>query len=275
MTGSPAQRVARLWWTAERFGLTPRKCWARVSNRSEPRVLCICIPKSGTHLLERALCLHPRLYRRLIRTINDASAPTVGALARTLHDARPGQVLVSHLAYSPERLRVMRSSGVRHLLLVRDPRDVVVSTMFYIMRQKEHQFHDLFLRQPSERARLRLAIMGCAELGFTSVAEHFAAYRGWLDSGGLVVRFEDLVGVRGGGDGETQLTSLGAIFQHLGTPVEEAGLQRVANRLFSSNSPTFRKGTSGDWRTHFDSELQRIFIRKTQHILEGFGYQPE
>ncbi|GAH00802.1 unnamed protein product [marine sediment metagenome] len=33
--------------------------------------MCVSLPKSGTHLLERALCLHPNVYRKFIGTLED------------------------------------------------------------------------------------------------------------------------------------------------------------------------------------------------------------
>jgi len=56
-----AEAAARHAWTFRRFGLSPRKLVARIGNRTEPPILCVSLPKAGTHLLERALCLHPRL----------------------------------------------------------------------------------------------------------------------------------------------------------------------------------------------------------------------
>ena len=69
-SSGPAGRLTRAWWDLQRFGLTPDKLPRRVHNPQAPPVFLISIPKSGTHLLERALCLHPLLYRRLERTLS-------------------------------------------------------------------------------------------------------------------------------------------------------------------------------------------------------------
>ena len=47
--------LARQLWTAQRFGLTPRKLAGRAARAGVPRVLVVSLPKAGTHLVERAV----------------------------------------------------------------------------------------------------------------------------------------------------------------------------------------------------------------------------
>jgi hypothetical protein len=94
--------LARRRWTLERFGLTPRKFVARVRNRTEPRVLCVSLPKAGTHLLERALCLHPRMYRRFIPTVSEGRLTGSHSFNALLDSLHPGQIVLCHLAFTPE-----------------------------------------------------------------------------------------------------------------------------------------------------------------------------
>src|SRR3954468_24326538 len=100
--GGSAAWVKRNWWTLQRFGLSPTKAPRRVLNRTEPRVFVDSVPKSGTHLLERALCLHPRLYRALVPTLHEANMRDRGGFEAIVGRLRPGQILVAHLDYQPE-----------------------------------------------------------------------------------------------------------------------------------------------------------------------------
>src|SRR2546427_9566314 len=113
-------------WTFERFGLTPGKLARRVADTGAPRVFCISIPKAGTHLLERALCLHPRLYRKLLPTFNDNNIRRWGGLGTVLAKLRPGQILISHLHFRPEYRSLLHAGGIRCIFLIRDPRDIIV-----------------------------------------------------------------------------------------------------------------------------------------------------
>src|SRR5207237_5238920 len=88
-------------WTLRRFGLTPGKLVRRASDRDAPRVFCVSIPKAGTHLLERALCLHPRLYRKLLPTVADDNIGRWCGFDNLLRRIRPGEVVASHLRFAP------------------------------------------------------------------------------------------------------------------------------------------------------------------------------
>ena len=61
--------LSKTWWDLKRFGMTPDKIWRRRGRPDLPKIFCVSVPKSGTHLLERVLCLHPRLYRKFMSTL--------------------------------------------------------------------------------------------------------------------------------------------------------------------------------------------------------------
>ncbi len=85
-----------------------------------------------------------------------------------------------------------------------------------------------------------------------------------------MVRFEELIGARGGGDDDTQARTIRAIYDHLGVEPRHA---RLSERLFSSASPTFRKGQIGSWRESFDPELEALFEREAGRWMEVYGYR--
>jgi sulfotransferase 6B1 len=260
--------LARQWWTAERFGLTPRKLATRVAGAGLPRVLVVSLPKAGTHLVERAVCLHPRLYRRFLPTLNPENVGEDG-LAGVLRAHRPGQVVVAHLPFDPAYRELL--ADVTTLFVVRDPRDMAVSLAHYIESRGDHPLHFAYSERPDERSRIELAILGDAEARppAPSLESLLAGFAGWLDSGALVVRFEDLIGARGGGDDATQAQTIRAVYDRLGLDVPP----RLTERLFSNASPTFRKGQIGGWRESFDADLEALFEREVGKWMEVYGYR--
>jgi hypothetical protein len=260
--------LARQWWTAERFGLTPRKLASRVAPADLPRVLVVSLPKAGTHLVERAVCLHPRLYRRLLPTLNPENIGE-GGLAGTLRTLRPGQVLVAHLPFDPAYPALL--GDVKTLFVVRDPRDIAVSLAHYIGGRGDHPLHFAYSTRPDERSRIELAILGDADARppAPSLESLLASFSGWLESGALAVRFEELIGSRGGGDAAAQGVTIRAIYDHLGVQPPA----RLSERLFSSSSPTFRKGQIGQWRESFDARLETLFEREAGRWMEVYGYR--
>jgi sulfotransferase 6B1 len=259
-------------WTLERFGLTPSKLLRRITDRAAPRVLCVSIPKAGTHLLERALCLHPRLYRKLLPTLSNASLHRWGGLDGLLAKVEPGQVIASHLRFDAAFPDVVDRRHVPVIFLVRDPRDLVVSQVNYVARRSDHRFGPLFAQRAGVRERLELAIQGDPEHRLRSVGARLRVYEGWLDSNALVVRFEDLVGPHGGGDGDRQAEAVRGIYRHIGMSIEDALVSRICGRLFSSESPTFRKGSIGQWRELFDDDLEELFERNAGDATRAYGY---
>lgn len=245
----------------------------RVRNRDEPRVLCVTVPKSGTHLLERVVCLHPRIYRALVPTVHEGNLDRYGGLWKMLGRLGPGQALFTHLPYKPRFEEAVAGTGARMLFLVRDPRDVAVSEVHYTLSHPETPGHHALRRQPDLHARLRLVIEGGE--GLLPLAARLARFEGWLRADPLLVRFEDLVGPEGGGSAATQMDTLEQIFSHLQVPIDSEQLIDLRQRVFSEASPTFRRGRIGGWRDAFTPELRELFVREASPVLSMFGYQPD
>jgi Sulfotransferase domain len=271
-TGRARAALASRAWTLERFGFSPSKAPRRIANPGAPKVYCVSIPKSGTHLLERALCLHPKLYRKLVPTISDENIGRYNGFNRLLRRLRPGQIIVSHLRYQDRYRESLDQQAARGIFLIRDPHAIVVSQAHYVARTRSHRNHEFFLAQPSVKHRVRIAITGDAEHRVASIAERLEAFSGWLDAGCLVVRFEDLIGPEGGGDRTVQIAALRSIYEFLGIDAPDALVVSVARTLFSSASPTFRTGTVGEWRDSFDADLERLISEVASEAMTRYGY---
>lgn len=269
-----AKSLQRQLWTIERFGMRPGDLQYRLFDRTAPKVFCVSIPKAGTHLLERAICLHPRVYRKAQPTIGDGNVVRWKNLDQILSRLHPGQALFSHLSFRPEFPALLDQHSVRGVFLMRDPRDTVVSQTHFVTREVKHRQHGVFAEQGSQHDRLMLSIVGDPARGVLGIAERLDRYAGWLSSGCLGVRFEDLVGPGGGGDAVRQETVVRDIYRHLGLPDDEVLVRSVCDRLFSSDSPTFRKGSIGGWRDSFDPELEEAFERAVEGRLQLYGYEP-
>jgi hypothetical protein len=77
-----------------------------------------------------------------------------------------------------------------------------------------------------------------------AMTARLASFQGWLDAAGMVVRFEHLLGFADG----------------------------IAGRLFSSDSPTVRKGAVGHRRAHLDDELETLLWRSAGPATKACGY---
>lgn len=268
------RHIRKYNWFLVRFGLSPKKIYRRITTPSSgPKIICISLPKSGTHLLERALCLHPHLYRKPLGTLYEKNVNTLEKLDGYLSKTKPGEIIVSHLDFFPERLKLFEMRDIKSVFVIRDPRDIVVSQAFYVPKNTKHYLHSVFESQTSTKARIQLAIEGYPEGGLPSMGQRMQDYLGWLNSCNLTVRFEDLVGEFGGGNLNSQRIVLQQIYNLTQSQISDEWISEVIKNLVSSSSPTFRKGQIGQWEEYFDEELKALFKFVAGDELIRYGYE--
>lgn len=237
-----------------------------------PRVLMNSIPKSGTNLLESALNNFPLLRNAGRRTIMDWDAVSEPTLSK-IKKIRKGQFVPAHLPAHRKIISLLATEGIKSLCMIRDPRDIVVSSFKYITNiDLTHVTHKHFFSLPNDDARLMAAIKGLERI-HASIGEVLLRYEGWLDAEKtLTVRFEDLVGSRGGGDDARQYETVLAIAKHLEIDLTEDRAKEICNRTFSTKSPTFRAGAIGNWRKYFKEEHIKAFKESAGSLIVKYGY---
>lgn len=258
-------QIKRFLWDLERFGVTSRKVRARLSNRAEPRIMLISVPKAGTHLLERALCLHPRLYRPIIPTLHPGNIENFGGLANIIKKLRTGTILVSHLHYSQSYYDTLKQANVKGVFVVRDPRDIVVSRAFYVARTRKHPYHQYVAGMPMEEQLLR-AIIGDPKREYPPIRETLERFSGWIDKGLLVLRFEDLIATQSRGNAIQQL------YEYVNLDVSDKMVSAILSELVSEASPTFRAGKVGGWANYLKDDIYRVFLDEAGDLMERYGY---
>jgi hypothetical protein len=91
----------------------------------------------------------------------------------------------------------------------------------------------------------------------------------------LLIRFENLVGEKGGGTKEVQSKELDKIAQFLKIPLSESKKSDLIENSFGEceTCKTFREGQIGAWKNLFTEEHKRLFKEKYNHILITLGYE--
>ena len=270
------------------------------------RVVANSIPKSGTNLLVRLLTLlgfeqtsemgiRSRLVagpfspaRKLLRarskekvTIGVVSPQRIDRrwLERRLSRVPDGYFVSAHCVYSPELASLFAGERMRVVCILRDPRDVAVSQMHHIKQRKEHFAHEAFLKLPSDHERLLHSIRG-GELGgrrLQSLDERYRQFLGWQDDdNAMVIKFEDLVGPRGGGSAEAQRCTVERVARHLGVSANEETVPSpsIEEGLYGLGR-TFRKGQIGGWRSEFSEEHARAARAVAGPLLVELGYEAD
>lgn len=149
-------------------------------------------------------------------------APCVAPAAtmkRWLSRVPRGRYIMGHVACGPALMPSVRALGMRHIVILRDPRAQLAALLL------EGDVMPRFLRADfaalSFDARLdfmrRGGAMPSAGVTLRGFAEVYRSMARWQrEPGCLVVRFEDLAGPAGGGDERRQRRALVAIAHHLG-----------------------------------------------------------
>lgn len=269
--------MSELW---KQFGYDGPRLLVLSGLHTGPRVLANSIPKSGTNLLIRTLSLLSPLRRKLMRTLNESLNPA--RLDARIRSIRAGEFAAAHLKYTPELAACISDAGVKHVLMVRDPRDIAISNVVYITHKDaghrlHHYYHDV-LKSDDERLEATLKGISAENLPDQRAAlglhTHLIGFSGWLDQPNChLVRFEDLVGPCGGGATEAQQRALRDLARFLSIPLSDESIGPLAARLFDQSSRTFHKGQIGTWRDGFTAAARAEFWHENAEIMHKLGYE--
>lgn len=246
--------------------------WRRVLNRNA-RVFANSIPKAGTHLLNRCLSLLPGMASSGLHIENLNSKQSI------LNRLGGACFVSAHLPFSNDGWTKLQTMGYRQVLMVRDPRDVVVSQFQFITKRPSARLYSYFAKFPDDEARIMAVIQGIADhevpdgRGLPDIGMQFNQYLQWSEHGSHVVRFENLVGEAGGGNLEQQLAEVEALAKHVRIVLSSFEIENIAKQVFYRNAKTFRKGEIGDWRNYLSANHKYELKNLAGQILIDLGYE--
>jgi sulfotransferase 6B1 len=276
-----------------------------------PILLSISFPKSGTHLLDQILLGFAKVapFSRRLHSFfagYDGESGRKRSLDETLawvDSLRPLDIISAHLfAWDEVVSRICKPAFIPYFIF-RDPRDVVVSHVFYVTDMEErHVHHDYYASLPDFNSRLKTSILGLPTrrversrsgagssfdythtvpghfredeellVEFPDIAGRFAPYMKWLDQPEVMtIHFEDLI--------EDRTAALNRIIDHFLRRVplhtsRELIFEALESSINPSKSPTFRSGKTGEWKKYFTDENRRIFKDVAGDLLVKLGYE--
>jgi hypothetical protein len=96
---------------------------------------------------------------------------------------------------------------------------------------------------------------------------------GWqTDPRVLIVRFEELVGARGGGSQESQLAAGHRIADHLGLDLSDDQIVVAMDAAYRPDGGQFRRGQVGAWRDEMPPEIADFINNQRADTLRAWGY---
>jgi sulfotransferase 6B1 len=259
-----------------RFASVPRP------QNGWPILLGISFPKSGTHLLDQILLGFSNV-APFSKRVHSFYAEYEGESGRKhtpeqalawLDSLRPRDVASAHLFARPDAIKRVCSPAFVPYFIFRDPRDVVVSHVFYVTdMEARHVHHDYYRSLPDFSARLNVSILGRpdSDAEFPDIAGRFAPYLDWINHPEVMaIHFEDLILDRSA----TLTRIMDHFFICASLPTSrQLILDALETSINPKKSPTFRSGKTGEWKKHFTDEHKKIFKGVAGDLLVKLGYE--
>lgn len=258
--------------------------WRRLTFGDAPPIFGNSKPKSGSHLLVQILSgfcrIMPYMYVEAepVRTINkEGGRRSAEQILADLQAIPRGAIGWGYVDATPENVSFLIRPGRVNYFVYRDPRDQLVSHVFFATdMHEEHGMHAFYRSLPDFNERLKVAITGIDRDGLymVSVRQRYEGVFQWLATPGVMcMRFEDLI--------ENRVATLHAMLDE----VEKTGYeipvprQRALEILEASIQPqksrTFRSGRTGGWRQYFSEEHKRLFKEIAGDLLVQLGYEKD
>ncbi|MEB3219546.1 MAG: sulfotransferase domain-containing protein [Nostocales cyanobacterium 94392] len=260
-------------------------------NRTKSLVICNSFPKSGTHLLYQILYSIPKLKKwddivsvqALCGIMN-----TPSHIRWKIGSAPNNSIVRSHLMHCPEVCNVLNEFNCKTLFIYRDLRDVAVSHARWVTKEERIFLHDIYLKQNSFDQQLMSSIKGVpvgspfgSNVSQPDIGQDFLRWKGWIyEPNCLAVKFEDLVGERGGGSEETRLDLVEKIMDFLEVEIsrEEIKSKFASDKMNPKESHTFvkgGKGSIGGWQNVFKENHKQEFKKVAGDLLIELGYEKD
>ncbi|MEE9373995.1 MAG: sulfotransferase domain-containing protein [Saprospiraceae bacterium] len=264
-------------------------------------IIANSFPKSGTHILTQILFLlgytqadthlsrsllvygsrniirnikvHGRIEKRsnnglLIDIENkDRAVKENWFISHVNNKLTSGKYSQGHLPYSEKLDEMLLCNDVKMLYIHRNPLDVLVSLKNYILKKKNYPNHKMLVECKNDSERFLLLINGNNEGdNRTLMAPFFEKYKmskRWVECDLICsVKFEKIIGSKGGGNSNDQKAELLKIIKYLGE--NERDIEQIQHNIYNPKSDTFHKGIIGQWRKEIPIKILDICNQKLE-----------
>lgn len=269
--------------------------YGHASNHELPQCApfgLLTIPKTGTHLIMKCLgmiqkrtnlCLRQQLGLRNFNQSNyDKHLEEYLSLIESLIDDQHYFDDHSHVC------KIIGHFMDRHphfpwIIGVRDIRDTLISQAYFIWDKLESVLGPTTLQQ---KITFLLDIKKSSRDMIPTTPIMYLQAKNVLaisdKKNALIIRFEDLVGSKGGGNDVIQRQTIKNIASHIGVPVSESQLDYIQENLFGTEvrvetmkEETFRSGKIGSWKEVFTPDHLKYFRKHYGKFQKAFGYPVE
>lgn len=183
--------------------------------------------------------------------------------------------LMTHFIENWQIVEELISSDYKFIFLFRDPRDQLISYVYWMPMMDEERYP---VKKISNRNELIKELI-------TGEIYGQPAYEMWIGAGLelvknipkdrlLMIKFEDIIGPHGGATLEKQLYTIHKISQFIDYQMLDEKCEEIAKNSIAQPG-TFRKGTIGQWKDYFTEEHIGLYKERYGELLIELGYEKD
>ena len=252
--------------------------WIRssMSNNQRNKVLVNGSPKTGTTWMQKLIASIPG-YQRSGNFEFDIEQ---------YNDVQPGEVVHGHDIYTPELRDTLRVNDIKTILMMRDPRDQLVSRMYHIRRDATHPGYEIAKTMENNELLLACITGNIKEIpGADTLLRLPISWFSDRDSA-LCVRYESLLANTVGEFSKVcHYLEINLSQNFITKIIDKNRFERLTvGRKFwrpvrkpgeQDSSSHYRKGIIGDWKNHFNETHRQACKESIGDFLIDFDYEQD
>lgn len=259
---------------------------AQQSN-DELKLFIATIPKSGTHLIAKVLRLITGRMGQWAKETWVISQSEVDKYCSVNDfESEEKYYYLAHAPYIANNGEIVRKNKLKVILLLRDPRDILISYAHYVKKDPEKLLYYERYKQKLKKWSLSETVSNfikhypCGGEPIKedlSLVEFYKLYLEWQNYDDLyVTTFEKLVGRSGGGSKSIQMNEIKQIGQFLNISLSPEKIDKIAEELFGGTE-TFREGSAGSWKKELTNEQKGALkaLPGLNDLLIALGYEKD
>lgn len=269
-----------------------------IFNLNSEQIIVNSIPKTGSHLLTKCLRI---ITNRLEFVSFDIPKNEI------INFFNNDFIFLSHLKYSQKNKRKFQGKDIKKFFIYRDPRDQLISFLFwsetllninyYYHKYLSSILNPIFLKATGgnhciyDNLTFNEKIFELIYRGSSyydvwgnykdknyktqGIAEFYYSYLPWLkEQDFCIIKFENLIGLHGGGTEITQLNEIKKITKYLNKKLTDQEIKIIAKKIFGGTA-TFKSGTIGKWKKYFNNNHKIAFKEIAGNLLIELGYESD